>query len=1032
MDNNQIVFEERNSAFRRRLITFAIVNLEHIDIRAFLADVFHHFEEKLTTLVREHTLVKVNTVFKAVFSKVNISNEEEQVEKQTVYIHTRSSVVDFETNLSDFYIDYIVGYILGKIDDLEIRGSGFSLTRIEELLVQVNEFQPIAGSSYIDLPTILKKKNAIINVRNYDYQCFKYAILSALHPAKSNPCRVSHYTPFSNELRFDGMKFPVQMKDVAKFESLNPSISINVYTFDEDRKKVYPIRMTRAVKGDHIHLMLLLDGENAHYCWIKSLSRLLSKQISKNSKKKLFCDRCLNHFSNQQALDKHNGRCFKQNECAIDMPTEANRFIQFKGFGNKLMVPFIIYADIETMLKAPTSSFCKSDGTTAYQQHEAFSIGYFFKCMYDNSKSYYKSFRGEECIEWFIKELYDIAYEVATIFSNKVQMDTTIEDEIFFALSGECHICGERYGENEKPVRDHCHFTGKYRGSAHVGCNLNYKVSRNVPVVFHNLSHYDSHFLMRKLATVFKGNISIIPINDQNYISFTKTVVDNRFTDFTKFIKLRFIDSFRFMASSLDQLAKILPSEKKIILREECIKRNMTVEQVSLLERKGVFCYDYITSYEKLNDTKLPDKSEFYSKLTESDISDESYSFAQTIWNKFHIGSLGEYSDLYLMTDVLLLADIFENFREKCYDIYSLDPAHYFTAPGLSFDAMLKYTKVKIELLTDVDMLMFVENGIRGGISQCSKRYVKANNEYIEDYDASKDSTYIVYLDANNLYGWSMMQNLPLDCFEWSNVNTFDVAGILNISEDSSIGYIFEVDLDYPQHLHDSHKDYPLCSENRAIPSAKNERKLLLTLYDKKNYVVHYRMLQFVLQQGLILSKIHRVLQFNQSKWMKSYIELNTELRTKASNDFEKNFYKLLCNAIYGKTMENVRSRSDISLKTYWNGRYGAQRIISKPNFKRATVFDENLIAVHMDKLNVYMDKPISIGMTVLDLSKVLMCDFHYNHMKKIYNGTIEVVYTGNYDCLFILINLKSYERSYLQIQTVSYTRSPLRISTKT
>lgn len=209
------------------------------------------------------------------------------------------------------------------------------------------------------------------------------------------------------------------------------------------------------------------------------------------------------------------------------------------------------------------------------------------------------------------------------------------------------------------------------------------------------------------------------------------------------------------------------------------------------------------------------------------------------------------------------------------------------------------------------------------------------------------------------------------------------------------LGIYFEVDLNYPQHLHDTHKDYPLCAENRTIPSSNNERKLLLTLYNKENYVLHYKMLQFVLQQGLVLHKVHKVLQFRQSKWMKPYIELNTDLRTKSSNEFEKNFFKLLINVIYGKTMEDVRSRSDIRLKTYWDGRYGAHKIMSQPNFKRATIFDENLIAVHMSKMIVKLDKPITIGLSILDVSKVLMCDFHYNHMKPKYGNNVEIIYTG-------------------------------------
>lgn len=202
----------------------------------------------------------------------------------------------------------------------------------------------------------------------------------------------------------------------------------------------------------------------------------------------------------------------------------------------------------------------------------------------------------------------------------------------------------------------------------------------------------------------------------------------------------------------------------------------------------------------------------FYSKLNNEAISDDDYEFALQIWSCFHIKTLGDYCDLYLKTDVLLLADVFENFRITCHTIYKLDPSNYYTSPGLSFDAMLKYTDVLIELLTDIDMLLFVEKGIRGGISQCSKRFVEANNKYMNDYNQQEESKYIMYLDCNNLYGYSMMQYLPLNNFKWSH-ETFNIETILNLSDESTIGYIFEVDLEYPRELHKLHNDCPFCKK---------------------------------------------------------------------------------------------------------------------------------------------------------------------------------------------------------------------------
>lgn len=215
-------------------------------------------------------------------------------------------------------------------------------------------------------------------------------------------------------------------------------------------------------------------------------------------------------------------------------------------------------------------------------------------------------------------------------------------------------------------------------------------------------------------------------------------------------VRLKFIDSLRFMAASLDSLASLIPSEKKHILKTECVKAGFCSDELfALLNRKGVFPYEYIDGYEKLDETALPAKEHFYSKLTGSNILEADYSHAQKVWEKFRIRTLGEYSDLYLKTDVLLLADVFENFRNTCIATHSLDPAHYFGAPGLSFDAMLKYTGVSIEVFTDVDMLMFAESGIRGGVSQINKRYVRANNKYMkEEFNPLKPTSYLLYLDG--------------------------------------------------------------------------------------------------------------------------------------------------------------------------------------------------------------------------------------------------------------------------------------------
>lgn len=250
-----------------------------------------------------------------------------------------------------------------------------------------------------------------------------------------------------------------------------------------------------------------------------------------------------------------------------------------------------------------------------------------------------------------------------------------------------------------------------------------------------------------------------------------------------------------------------------------------------------------------------------------------------------------------------------------------------------------------------------------------------------------------MYFDINNLYGHAMMECLPLCNFKWCFTSEIDAKKILNTPDDSPFGYFLEVDLEYPKRLHDTHSDYPMCAEHLMPPNSK-QTKLLLTLNDKVRYVVHYRMLKMILEEGLVLKKIHRILEFRQSPWLKPYIDLNTVERTKSNNAFEKNLYKLMSNAIYGKTMENVRDRVIVKIKDKWNGRFGAKNYISNPNFKKSVIFNDNFILIEMNKCNITMNKPIAIGAAVLELSKIKMYNFHYNYMVPKFKKNCKILYT--------------------------------------
>ena len=267
-------------------------------------------------------------------------------------------------------------------------------------------------------------------------------------------------------------------------------------------------------------------------------------------------------------------------------------------------------------------------------------------------------------------------------------------------------------------------------------------------------------------------------------------------------------------------------------------------------------------NWERFNETSLPDKEFFYSDLNMENIDDIDYRHGNNVFKRFKLKNLGEYHDLYVQSDTLLLADVFENFRNTCLKVYELVPPHFLSLPGLAWQACLKKTSIKLELSTDYDMLLMVEEGIRGAICHSIHRYTKANNKYMKNYDENKESSYIQYLDANNLYGWAMSQKLPVNNFNWvKNKSKIDEKFIKNYDEDSDKGYIFEVDIHYPRRLHDLHSDLPFLPERMKIDKCK---KLVCNLPNKKNYVVHIKSLKQALNYGLKLEKVHRVIKFNQ------------------------------------------------------------------------------------------------------------------------------------------------------------------------
>ena len=968
-------FKESKSALRKFTMQYVIEGRAGYDPESFMADV----KRSVINFLRNNRRTKIKLILRCNMEKNNISTGEVITHKTS--FHSKPEVNLEGTDVDDLY-NTMVDRVLEALATFQRDGSNWTFKSIICLEIHTTVYEPLKGNSYIPLPPKLAQKKAIINMKNEDDKCFTWSVLRALNPRENNSDRIdTDLKKKEDSLNMVGIAYPVQLNAIDKFERQNPTISINVFGHEES---IYPLRVSKCEGRKVVDLLLISDDEKRHYCLIKSMSRLLSSQTSKRNGVQYYCMRCLNSFHSQESLDKHLEYCNAYDAVKMETP-EVGATLTFKNYNRSMRVPFIVYADFESFIKPidtcepnPKNSYTKQ-----YQKHTPSSFSYYIKCFDDEVYfpklvTYTASTDNEDVAQIFVNMLEEDVKSIYTSFDTPKEMIFGVKEKEKFDDATECWICHGELGLDR--VRDHCHLTGTYRGAAHNKCNLQYRRPKFIPVVFHNLSGYDSHLFIKNLG-VTEGNINCIPNNEEKYISFSKDIVVGEYTNkngkvITIKQQLRFIDSFKFMPSSLDKLVENL--DKNCCVNTSKFYKG---KQLSLLMRKGVYPYEYASSCKRFDDKQLPPKEAFYSKLADEGISDDDYKHAQEVWVEFGMKTFKEYHDLYNVSDVLLLSDVFENFRDVCMENYQLDPAWYYTAPGLAWDACLKKTGVELELLHDIDMLLMFEKGIRGGISMISNRYGKANNSYMGDeYDDKLATKYITYLDANNLYGWAMCKSLPTRNFKW-----MDDGELMSWKKHACI---LEVDLEYPKHLHDLHNDYPLAPERLVLGKVE---KLVPNLNDKIKYVIHYENLKLYESLGLKITKIHRGIKFEESTWLKQYIDLNTNLRANANNEFEKDFFKLMNNSVFGKTMENIRNRVDIRLV---NSEAKAKKLAAKPNFKHCNIFDENLVAIHMKKTKLVFNKPVYLGMCILDLSKTLMYDFHYNYIKNKFNDKAKLLFT--------------------------------------
>ena len=625
------------------------------DITAALAEIEDDTRQFLRQQVQEHNGIKWWISLHARFTRVSPEGEAQYTD--TVF-HSETYRAfhghDINNDIADAF-----KHIYTQAEEFVASGSGWSVDVIEKIEVHTVRHNPLQIGTYIPTPSGL---NGVVNVRNNDNKCIVWSILAHLYPARSDCDRLNKYTAHETELNLTGVRFPTPIADIKKIEEQN-NMSIHVFFYD---KEVTPFRIAKQEKDRHVNLLILSDVDRFHYVLIRSF-RLLMKE-TRNIK---FCFNCLQRFSAKKFLDNHKPYCIKTQKTVF--PKE-NEYIYFKSHRKQLRAPFVIYADFECFTK-------KNDHPNEYQRHVPSGFCYHIVSTAEQYTKGPVSYTGTNVVETFFDKLMEEENRIETILSQEVDMiwnDTTAKH---FDEATDCYICDLPLGADR--VRDHDHLTGEYRGAAHNECNLKFRWSKSnpmnkfgfrIPVIFHNLRGYDSHLLMVAFGNYKKRRLWCVANNSERYVTFSTGA-------------LTFIDSFQFMASSLENLVRNLAQEGPSKFKNLC---KVFPNNYELLLRKGVFPYDYFDELSKLDNTVLPTQQEFFSVLNQEHCSDTDYQHACNVWRTFNCQSFRDYHDLYMTSDVLQLADVFESFRDMTINTYKLDPANYCTAPSLSWDSMLR------------------------------------------------------------------------------------------------------------------------------------------------------------------------------------------------------------------------------------------------------------------------------------------------------------------------------------------------------
>jgi len=719
---------------------------------ATLDESFAYLQTKLVPFLdmkkRTHQNSKVTIIINLKYTTDTGDTQEEVDGENVINLPHRS--VQYElikwSNPSDILID-AKQHIENSVDSFMERGSGWVISDVMSCDLELNECATLNGGCDIHvIKSKLVDKTVSVTCNHKTLfksnLCFYYAVARHFLPDGSKT-KLGHFI-LSNMKCVD--KVPVGLKDIKCFEDANQHLdmSINVMYQDED-KNIIPIHASKRIHAiNKINLLLVYAKTDNpvtshHYAYIRDLKRLIAKrsyqdEFTVRTWSRHLCYNCFSSFSSVKALEHHVAWCHTNKAQKYVVPKNGDK-LKFEVKGKSFESAYVAFFDFEAMPVKTSRAACTcvkecKCKTKVDVEHKPFCYSAILLDRNSNIKEKV-TYTGEDAALHFLHEIFSWRQKYLPVEVTPMQMtENDIQD---FEMATKCHVCELSIENDDDKVRDHDHLTGKYVGAAHSACNLKRKETNRITAFAHNFSGYDSHFLVKELKNFQRSNpklsLKTIPLNQQKF-------------KMLEMDKVRFLDSFAFLSSSLDTLTDTLVQSNHNFNILKQWQSNPRL--IQLLLRKGIYPYEFVKSIDQLKaQTSLPKKNDFYSKLNDKHISEEDYAHAQNVWKSFGCSNMIEYTEMYVTLDVLLLAESVMDLRRGLYDEFNLDMCHFFSLPMIAKDIMLKTTGVELDLMSDLEMIHFVKDNIRGGLSYVNTRYFHK--------DVSKGQRTAFYVDANNL-----------------------------------------------------------------------------------------------------------------------------------------------------------------------------------------------------------------------------------------------------------------------------------------